>query len=231
MRVHSVQHVPFEGLGSMADVFDRLGFSVNTSHVYAGEALPALDSFDWLVVMGGPMGVNDESDYPWLAAEKQLIKQATSAGKRVLGICLGAQLIAAALGAKVAKNTHREIGWFAVEPTKAAANTPWQAIFASNPEVFHWHGDTFTLPQDATHLASSEACQHQAFAIGTKVLGLQFHLETTETSAEALLKHCADELDGSQWVQDADTIRADLTRFMAINQLMARVIEVMASDV
>src|SRR5690606_11071191 len=140
MRIHTLQHVPFEGLGSMAAVFDRLDYSINTSHLYAGDALPALESFDWLVVMGGPMGVNDEGDYPWLAAEKQLIKQAIAAGKRVLGVCLGAQLIAQVLGARVAPNTHREIGWFAINSTPAAADTPWGEVFASNPVVFHWHG-------------------------------------------------------------------------------------------
>lgn len=230
MRILSLQHVPFEGLGSMVDVFDRLGFSVTSCHLYAGDALPALDSFDWLVVMGGPMGVNDEGDYPWLAAEKQLIKEAITTGKRVLGVCLGAQLVAKVLGARVAPNSHREIGWFPIQPTSAAADTPWGEVFASKPLVFHWHGDTFSHPPEAIHLATSEACQHQAFAIGTQVLGLQFHLETTETSAEALLEHCADELDGSQWVQSAEDIRADPTRYVAINQLMERVIAVMLSD-
>src|SRR5690606_5711942 len=136
----SLQHVPFEGLGSMTDVFDRRGDTVTTTHLYAGDTLPSVDAFDWLVVMGGPMGVNDESDYPWLAEEKALIAAAIAGGKRVLGVCLGAQLMAHVLGARVAKNNHREIGWFAIAPTAAAAATPWGDVFAGNPVVFHWHG-------------------------------------------------------------------------------------------
>lgn len=227
MRIHSLQHVPFEGLGSMAEVFERRGDEVTTSHLYAGDAPPALEAFDWLVVMGGPMGVHDEEQYPWLAAEKTLIRAAIDGGKRVLGICLGAQLIAHTLGAAVTPNPRREIGWFPIRATEAAGATPWGVVFAGQPRVFHWHGDTFAIPPGAVHLASSEACPHQAFVLGTRVLGLQFHLETTGESAEALLKHCANELDGSEWVQDAEAIRADPSRYPAINRLMERVIDTM----
>ena len=229
MRIHSLQHVPFEGLGSMAEAFQRRGYKITTSHLYAGDTLPAVEDFDWLVVMGGPMGVHDEERYPWLTAEKTLIRSAIDAGKRILGVCLGAQLMAHVLGAAVTRNPCREIGWFPIHATEGARASPWGGVFADQPLVFHWHGDTVATPPGAVNLASSGACRHQAFALGTRVLGLQFHLETTEESAEALLTHCADELDGSEWVQDAEAIRADPNRYPAINRLMERVIDVMAS--
>ncbi len=230
MRIQVLQHVPFEGPGSLADDFARRGFSVATTQWYAGDPAPALDSFDGLVVMGGPMGVYDEVDYPWLVTEKALIHKAITAGKPVLGICLGAQLIATVLGADVKRNPVREIGWFPLMPAPGAENHPLTRILTSPPEVFHWHGDTFDLPPGAQWLASSRACAHQAFILDDRVLGLQFHLETTDISARALTVHCADELDGSEFVQSAEDILARPQRFIAINQLMSRVVETLFAN-
>jgi GMP synthase-like glutamine amidotransferase len=115
MRIHSLQHVPFEDIGSLAQEIATKGHSLSTTHWYKGDSAPALDSFDVLIVMGGPMGVYDDDIYPWLTAEKELIAKAIAADKKVLGICLGAQLIAYVLGAKVTRNVHREIGWFPLQ--------------------------------------------------------------------------------------------------------------------
>jgi GMP synthase-like glutamine amidotransferase len=227
MRISVLQHVPFEGIGSMADEFAARGYCITTHHLYRNEPLPEQDEFDWLVVMGGPMNVDDTVQYPWLTAEKHLIATAISSGKRVLGICLGAQLIARALGAPVTPGRHREIGWHPIQgvPTRSI----YGPLFASNPTVFHWHGDTFALPQGALPLAASDACEQQAFALGTRVLALQFHLETTTDSAQALLKHCGDELDGNRYVQSADAITGSAEQFAAIRVLMAHAIEIMAN--
>jgi GMP synthase-like glutamine amidotransferase len=223
MRIQVLQHVPFEGPASLADDFSRRGYPVATTHWYAGDPSPALDSFDGLVVMGGPMGVNDEADFAWLAEEKALIRAAIEVQKPVLGICLGAQLIASALGAPVTRNPEREIGWFPLKST--GAQSPFADIFANNPEVFHWHGDTFALPAGAVLLAGSQACAHQAFSIGDRVLALQFHLETTEQSARALVAECSNELDASRYVQSAEEMLARPERFTATNQLMTRVVD------
>lgn len=226
MRIQVFQHVPFEGPGSLADDFKARGFTLATTHWYAGDTAPSLESFDGLVVMGGPMGVYDQAEYPWLEAEKALIKAAIEANKPVLGICLGAQLIASALGAEVSRNPEREIGWFPLKAqASASSQSPFADVFAGEPEVFHWHGDTFALPSGAVWLASSQACAYQAFSVGERVLALQFHLETTEASARALIAECGNELDGSRFVQSVEAMLANPQRFAAINALMTRVVD------
>ena len=221
MRIHTLQHVPFEDIGSMAQDFGQAGYTVSTTHWYRGDATPSIDDLDVLVVMGGPMGVYDEQEFPWLRAEKALIKAAIAAGKTVMGICLGAQLIACVCGAKVKSNKHREIGWFPL--TLQAPEDPIARLL-DGQTVFHWHGDTFDLPEGATWLASSEACPHQAFRLGDNVFGFQFHLETTPASAAALIKHCASDLDGSPYVQDAETMEKHTADFARINQVMSAVL-------
>jgi GMP synthase-like glutamine amidotransferase len=224
MRVHYLQHVSFEGLSSIEPFLRAKGHELTATHLYQGDALPAIDAFDWLIVMGGPMGVCDYEDYPWLAGEKQCITSAIEAGKIVLGICLGAQLIADALGATVSKNGHREIGWFNLSSTADAKNTILSDALPENAEVFHWHGDTFGIPDGATALVSSEACQNQGFILNDRVVGFQFHLETTEESASALIEHCRDELDGSKYVQSEQTMLSQPEKFQAINQIMFSVL-------
>lgn len=221
MRIHSLQHVPFEDIGSLLQDVDANGHSLTTTHWYNGDTAPALNSFDLLIVMGGPMGVYDEDIYPWLATEKELIARAIAAGKKVLGICLGAQLIACVLGAKVTRNVHREIGWFPLEITNNAH--PVAKILSECKKVFHWHGDTFALPPQAQLLASSQACVNQAYVIDNQVYGFQFHLETTEQSANALIQHCADDLDNSTYVQCAEEIMEAKESFIAINKAMSAV--------
>lgn len=227
MRIHHFQHVPFEGLGSMAPYFLSKGHQLSATHLYLEQSPPPIDTLDWLIVMGGPMGACDESRYAWMAMEKAYILQAIEAGKIVLGICLGAQLIAAVLGAKVFKNSHREIGWFPIRQAAPAKATPLGDIFAQQMEVFHWHGDTFEIPRGAALLASSDACAHQGFVINDRVVGLQFHLETTPASARALIDNCGHELDKSRYVQNAEEILADKPRFERINGVMAALLDKM----
>lgn len=226
MRIHSLQHVPFEDIGSMANDFRARGYTLSTTHWYAGDTAPAANDFDALIVMGGPMGIYDEAIYPWLAAEKILIKDAIAAGKIVLGICLGAQLIADVLGGKVTRNPYKEIGWWPVAINPSAANHPIAQVFAHYPEVFHWHGDTFALPPDAVHLASSEGCANQAYVYQDRVYGFQFHLETTPASALALVEHCGADIDGSRYTQDAHAILRSGEKFMRINNAMSDVIDI-----
>lgn len=225
MRIHSLQHVPFEDIGSMANDFAARGYSVTTTHWYLGEQAPELHNFDALIVMGGPMGIYDEGIYPWLADEKSFLKQAIDAGKIVVGICLGAQLIADVLGGKVTRNPSKEIGWWPLQLLAETSAHPIAQILAKYPEVFHWHGDTFTIPPTALHIARSEACLNQAFVYGERVYGFQFHLETTEGSATALIAHCKEDIDGSRYTQPAESMLADTHRFTQINQAMSDVID------
>lgn len=226
MRIHSLQHVPFEDIGSMASDFAARGYSVTSTHWYRGDTAPALDSFDALIVMGGPMGIYDEAIYPWLADEKALIKSAIDAGKVLLGICLGAQLIADVLGGKVTRNAYKEIGWLPLQITPVAATHPLAQVFTRYPEVFHWHGDTFALPPGALHLASSQGCANQAYVFQERVYGFQFHLETTPASAQALIEHCSEDIDGSRYTQSAQAILANEAKFAQINRAMSEVIDI-----
>jgi GMP synthase-like glutamine amidotransferase len=206
LRVHCLQHVPFEGPGHLAAWLAAAGYPLTVTRLDLGAPLPAPEAVDLLLVLGGPMSVNDEAELPWLAAEKALLRACVQAGKAVLGICLGAQLIASALGARVYRNPVKEIGWY---PVRGVA-TPDGATFRLPPEmvVFHWHGETFDLPAGALRLAASDGCVNQAFQLGRTVIGLQFHLETTPESARELVAHCGDELVTAPYVQSAETILA-----------------------
>ncbi len=225
MRFHYLQHVPFEDLASIKPLIQSHHHQLSVTHLYQNQALPTMADFDYLIVMGGPMGIDDVTQYPWLIAEKKFIQQAITTGKTILGICLGAQLMAQILGANISPNQYREIGWFPIQANPAIQQTKFSNIFNTTNPVFHWHGDTFDIPDNAIPVASSVACQHQGFFYDNRVLGLQFHLETTFTSAQALIQNCANELDGSTYVQSAQEILAQPQRFSVINQMMGQVFQ------
>jgi GMP synthase-like glutamine amidotransferase len=180
--------------------------TLTSTHLYAGDALPDPRDIDLLVVMGGPMSANDEHRVPWLGAEKRFIRAAIDGGVAVLGVCLGAQLIASVLGARVMRNRAKEIGWFEVEGL--APQAPDMLRLPRSFMAFHWHGETFDLPHEAAHLARSAACEHQAFQLGDRVIGLQFHLETTPQSARDLVVNCGAELVQAEFVQPASALTA-----------------------
>jgi GMP synthase-like glutamine amidotransferase len=203
-RIHCLQHVSFEGIGCIADWAEECGHTLTHTKFYANDTLPAFDDFDCLIIMGGPMSVHDDEVYNWLTTEKAFIKSAIDAGKKVMGICLGAQLIATALDADVYPNAEKEIGWLPIQFSKdALAAFPF---LHATETVFHWHGDTFDLPNNAIRLAESEACKNQAYMIHQQVLGLQFHLEITKELLQQMLHHGADELVETNYVQSAIVI-------------------------
>lgn len=227
MRIHYLQHVTFEGLASIETWAVERGHSLSSTRFFSDEALPQMQDFDWLIVMGGPMNIYGTEKYFWLTEEKQLIEQAIKNDKTVIGICLGAQLIADVLGAKVTQNEFKEIGWFPVELTGDSA------VFHSLPKQFnalHWHGDTFELPRGALHLARSEGCENQAFIYEKKVLSLQFHLEATEQSARQIIAHCEDELTEGTYIQTAEKILATVENFTAANQWMSQILDNLNRD-
>jgi GMP synthase (glutamine-hydrolysing) len=177
MRVLAFRHVPFEGLGLIEPVLRARGVEVEYADLYReGAALPDIAAYDALIFLGGPMSVND--DLPDLRHEMECIREAMAQRQPVLGICLGAQLIARAAGATVRRNPAKEIGWYGLHFTEAAGD---DRLFhgLSRETVFHWHGETFDLPDGAELLAWSDLCRNQAFRIGEHVYGLQFHLEVT----------------------------------------------------
>lgn len=208
MKIHCLTHVPFEDAANIAGWADLRGYDLNYTHLHRYESLPPLESFDVLVIMGGSMNIYEHKAYPWLAQEKKFIRRAIDADKKIIGICLGAQLIADVLGAPVTCNTHKEIGWHKIKLSSGAKNS---AAFSSLPEemvVFQWHGDTFSTPPNAIHLASSTVCGNQAFQYGSHVLALQFHLEYSLQSIEKMLLHCADEIVDSPYIHTPEQIRA-----------------------
>src|SRR5690606_32557455 len=165
--------------------------------------IPNLAAIDALIILGGPMNVFDETRYSWLAKEKEFIKAAADEGKKLLGICLGAQLLANVLGAAVKPAPNKEIGWFPVLATEESKALPWfYERFVEGPTVFHWHADKFETPYGAINLASSEANKNQAFAIGDHILALQFHVETTPADIQVLLENARAEVVPGNFVQE-----------------------------
>ena len=218
-RLHWLQHVPFEGLGFIAPWAHGRGFALSCTRLYADETLPTPDAFDWLVVMGGPMGVYEADQYPHIAAEIAVIEAAIAAGRRVLGVCLGAQLIAAALGARVFASGRREIGWFPVEAV-ADSGSPFAADLPAPQTLFHWHGDTFDLPVGARHIARSAHFEQQAFSYGERVLAVQCHPEMDAPGVAALADAFGARLKPSASVQSADAMRAEQAHFEPARRLL-----------
>ncbi len=220
VRIHYLQHVCFEDLAGIRDWAVAEKISTTGTRLYAGEPLPDTKSFDWLIVLGGPMNVDEHEKFPWLAEEKRFIHEAIERKKIVLGICLGGQLIAEVLGARVIKNRFREIGWFPVKLTPKGRQCRLLKEIPSRFSAFHWHGDMFDIPPKAHRLALSEACPHQAFLYGDRVLGLQFHLEYAPESVRTMLHFCSDELTADPYVQTPEEMLGNSKRFLKSRQLL-----------
>jgi GMP synthase-like glutamine amidotransferase len=225
MKLHYLQHVPFETPGVILDWAVERNWNLTTTALFQSGtgkvAFPNTKDFDWLVIMGGPMNSCEDAAYPWLKDEKAFIRTAVEAGKTVLGICLGAQLLAGALGGTVTRNRKKEIGWLPVFLHEAARAHPLFAPFPAEPVVFQWHGDTFSqLPPGAIPLAGSGACQNQAFMYGERAFGFQFHLESTQASIEALLTNCWDDLTPGDYVQTPEELLSHPEHIEENNRLM-----------
>ena len=225
LRIHCLQHEYFEGVANIGRWAEENGHPLTHTLFYEDGPLPRLDEFDLLVVMGGHMGVYEEAMFGWLKKEKAFIKDAIAAGKYVLGICLGSQLLAEALGARVFKGPHREVGWRPVSTTDEAAGSPWVKSF---PKIFyplHWHGDTFDLPQGAVRLASSDAYRNQAFQYGDRLLGFQFHLELSFQDVRRFLKWQRATKKLGPFEQSKDEILSRIENFEVNRYLLSEVLK------
>ena len=227
MRLHYVQHEPFEEPAEILAWARKKDFVISSTLLFRGEELPSLSSFDWLVIMGGSMGVHDETRYPWLVEEKRFIGAAIDSGKTILGVCLGAQLVGLVLGGAVEKNRHEEIGWFPVTLTEGAATSKIFDGFSQEFMAFHWHADTFAIPKGAARLAESAGCRNQAFECGDgRIVALQFHIEVDRPSVTKMAQHLARKPVNGKYVQyPQDIIAAPDERYSEIRALLHRMLD------
>ncbi len=224
MKILFVQHVSFEGPGYITEWSKQKSHDTSFINPDSEDPFPGeIDNFDMLVVLGGPMNIYEYEKYPWLPEEKDFIKEFILKGKKVLGICLGAQMIADVLGSEVYPLGKKEIGWFKIKKDKTA----FSDILPELPDettAFHWHGDTFELPDGSQRLYSSETTLNQAFIFGDRVIGLQFHWEITPESLENLLKYASADLEKSTFVQTPEEMK-NLADYKEANGNMKKVLE------
>lgn len=233
MRIKALMHVPFEGPAAIRDWADESGHTLDEVHLFTGAELPPQEDFEMLVVMGGPMSADDDEGYPAFPSERDLILETFHLGKPVLGICLGAQLLSLALGGTLSRNRTPEIGVFPVELSDAARQLELFSGFPDSFEALHWHGDTFSIPEGAVHVASSVACANQAFVhMGQgygMAVGFQFHVEATPASLDDMIMHCGDELQENDFVQSTETLRSHVESLEAMNGLLFGLLDRLAS--
>ncbi|MDP4610840.1 MAG: type 1 glutamine amidotransferase [Opitutales bacterium] len=206
MEILCIKHVGFEGPAAIAVWAQDRGHNLTIAPIYSEPHLPAPATFDALIIMGGPMNVYEDDKYPWLAREKTYIRGAIAAGKPVFGVCLGAQLIAHALGARVYAGEHKEIGWF---PIRRDSEYPDDCPLPDQLTAYHWHGDTFDLPKGAQRIASSDVCLNQGFRYHANVFALQYHLEVYSQSLTLLSAACANELAPAPYIQTAERMQSE----------------------
>lgn len=220
MTLHCLMHVPFEGPAMIARWAAARGIALQTWRVDRGE-LPRLEPADRLVVLGGPMGVGDQVLHPWLEGELAFLCEQLGQRRQILGICLGAQLLAAALGASVTRQEHTEIGWFDIsaDPAGLALGLPPRC------PAFHWHGETFALPPGAERLAHSDACVNQGFVWEQRVVGLQFHLEVTPAAITGMCAQCGGDLVPGPWIEQDPARLADAAACARANVLAAELLD------
>ncbi len=209
MRIQVIQHVPFEGPALIGEWAAECGHSLEVTHAIT-EEYPDPADIDFLVVMGGPMDADDNEASPWLVPEKRFIAETIAAGRLVLGVCLGAQIVAEVLGGRVRRGAEKEIGWYPVAITDTGAGEPLFERWPDQVVVGHWHGDTFELPLGTDPVLYSEVTRNQAFVFDNRVVGLQFHLEWDAGAVVSLIEACSDDLEeGGDHVVGAEEFAAD----------------------
>ena len=224
MRIHYLKHVPFEGLGSIENILVAKGCEISRTCMYQDQSLPSIHDIDALFVMGGPMGVHDDDQYPWLSLEKEFIESVLQREIPTMGVCLGAQLLAHVLGAKVKKNTYEEIGWFPVKRTKGLQDHRVNGLPVQF-DALHWHGDTFEIPDGSSNFIVSDGCANQAFVYGENVLGLQFHLEMLPSNVEAIYQECGNTEKSGTYIQSLTEMLEPAEKFQQANNILEHMVD------
>lgn len=229
MNVVVLKHAPFERLGQIELWLQETSASVETVALYDDEVqYPPLTSTDLVIALGGPMSVNDEVNYPWLVAEKQYIRDVVEADIPLLGICLGGQLIATALGAKVTDNPEVEIGWHTVSNVADDA-TVFQ--FPRALEIFNWHSETFALPKDGKRLLESQACPNQGFQLGERIIGLQCHPEVTPPIIQEWIDEIGEQMTVGDFVQTPQAMLAEPeTKMQSVRPVLFDLLDYLVRD-
>lgn len=227
MRLHYLQHVPFEDADNIAVWARQRGHTLTHTRLDLGQPLPDQGTFDWLVVLGGPMNIYEHDRYPWLVREKEFIRASIDRGVWFLGVCLGAQLAADVLGGPVTRNRQQEIGWFEVSLTAEGQQASLFREFPDRFPAFHWHGDTFAIPPGAVRLASSEACENQAFQYRDRVVGLQFHWDYSLAGVQRMICHCGNELVDGPAIQQTQQLLAAPERLGRTQELLDQLLDTM----
>jgi GMP synthase-like glutamine amidotransferase len=217
LNIQCFLHVPFEGPGLIARWAQDHNHEMNYTRFYENDPLPDRAGIDLLIIMGGSMNVFDYHIHPWMEEEIEWLEAYINEGKAVLGICLGAQIIATALGAEVYPGKHKEIGWFNIRFLPAMGDYRICKNLPATRRIFHWHGDTFNIPEGAIRIAESQAFPNQGFIYSEKVIALQFHLELTPENVALLVENCRDELVPGPYVQTEEELQ-DASRFIQDNQ-------------
>jgi GMP synthase (glutamine-hydrolysing) len=210
MKVIIIKHIDIEGPGTIADFLNDKGIPYEVIDIFNGEPLPdSLSNTTAIIILGGPMNVYEEDKYPFLKDEDEFLKEVIGKDLPALGFCLGAQLIAKAKGAIVKKAPEKEIGWFKISLNRNGLNDPLFQGFPRDINVFQWHGDTFEIPEGAHKLAESEICPNQAFRIGKKIYGLQFHVEVTEEMIQQWFDSYKDEIESLKGLVNPNQVISD----------------------
>jgi GMP synthase (glutamine-hydrolysing) len=229
VNIHYLQHAAGEGPGQIANWAAANGHTMSGTHWYRGDAAPDTAGIDFLAIMGGGMNIYEHRNYPWLVPEKALIAEVIAQGKPVLGVCLGAQLIADVMGGKVYQNPELEIGWFPIRILEVARKHPLFAHFPAEFTALHWHGDTFELPHGATLLASTGVCANQAFVCRDNIVGVQFHIEVRPEDVRTFVQGETAPLPEGDHVQSFEQILAGDKYIPAVHVLLGELLDAMTA--